>query len=109
MAHSFLFFIFLLEQLVNPKLTLPYWDFTIEELEAENSGDDDELVINPPLFQDSWFGTADPDDNTVSEKILFHGAGTFLFDLFCFFAVPTRQTLSKMGAREDTLRPCFDR
>lgn len=60
----------LLDQLVNPKLTLPYWDFTIEELEAENAlkNDDDELIIMPPLFQESWFGTADPVDNTVSQR-----------------------------------------
>lgn len=61
----------LLEQRVNPKLTMPYWDFTIEELEAENSGDDDELILNPPLFQESWFGTADPVDNTVSANCFF--------------------------------------
>eukprot|EP00752_Nemacystus_decipiens_P008279 g7402.t1 len=56
-------------QRVNPKLTLPYWDFTIEELEAEDglSAEDDELILNPPLFQESWFGTADPVDYKVKD------------------------------------------
>lgn len=53
-------------QRVNPKLTLPYWDFTIEDFEAEKSFDDDDLKIVSPIFQESWFGSADPDDNIVS-------------------------------------------
>ncbi|CAN0136794.1 unnamed protein product, partial [Ectocarpus sp. 8 AP-2014] len=52
-------------QRVNPKLTLPYWDFTIEDFEAEKSFDDDDLKIVSPIFQESWFGSADPDDNIV--------------------------------------------
>ena len=52
-------------QLVNPKLTLPYWDWTIEELDAERESVDGEMVIKSPLFQESWFGTADPDDYMV--------------------------------------------
>lgn len=60
------------EQRVNPKLTLPYWDFTIEEAEAANSGENNKIVIDSPLFQDSWFGTADPNDHTVSEKSFSH-------------------------------------
>ncbi|CAB1105721.1 unnamed protein product [Ectocarpus sp. CCAP 1310/34] len=54
-------------QLVNPKLSLPYWDFTIEDTEAEISFDDDDLKTVPPLFQESWFGSADPDDNIVKD------------------------------------------
>lgn len=53
-------------QLVNPKLTLPYWDWTIEELEAQSASVNGEMVIKSPLFQESWFGTADPDDYMVS-------------------------------------------
>ncbi|CAM9760402.1 unnamed protein product [Ectocarpus sp. 12 AP-2014] len=53
-------------QQVNPKLTVPYWDFTIEYVEAEIAGDD-EIKINSPLFQESWFGTADPVDNVVKD------------------------------------------
>eukprot|EP00903_Cladosiphon_okamuranus_P021957 g20189.t1 len=56
-------------QRVNPKLTVPYWDFTIDEIEAENALDDndEEMIIQPPLFQESWFGTADPVDNAVRD------------------------------------------
>ncbi|CAM9241469.1 unnamed protein product [Ectocarpus sp. 12 AP-2014] len=54
-------------QRVNPKLTVPYWDFTIEYLEAENAADGDEITINSPLFQESWFGTTDPVDNMVKD------------------------------------------
>lgn len=53
-------------QLVNPKLTLPYWDWTIEELAAARASVDGEMVIESPLFQADWFGTADPDDYMVS-------------------------------------------
>lgn len=54
------------EQSVNPKLTLPYWDFTIEDYEAEMSFEDDDLKIDSPIFQKDWFGSADPVDNVVS-------------------------------------------
>ncbi|CAN0031825.1 unnamed protein product, partial [Ectocarpus sp. 12 AP-2014] len=54
-------------QQVNPKLTVPYWDFTVESIEAEIAGDDNEITINSPLFQESWFGTADPVDNVVPD------------------------------------------
>ena len=57
------------EQKVNPKLTLPYWDFTIEEQDAELSFNDD-LKIDSPLFQESWFGSSDPEDNVVSSLFL---------------------------------------
>ncbi|CAN0363328.1 unnamed protein product [Pylaiella littoralis] len=54
-------------QRVNPKLTLPYWDFTIEGLAVKDSADEDDTVISSPLFQDSWFGSADPDDYVVKD------------------------------------------
>ena len=57
------------EQKVNPKLTLPYWDFTIEEQDAELSFNDN-LKIDSPLFQESWFGSSDPEDNVVSSLFL---------------------------------------
>ncbi|CAM9655020.1 unnamed protein product [Pylaiella littoralis] len=55
-------------QRVNPKLTLPYWDWTIEELEAQAASVDGEIVIKSPLFQETWFGTADPDDYVVKDS-----------------------------------------
>lgn len=55
-------------QLVNPKLTVPYWDWTIEEVEAERDYSvTGQFEIKSPLFQASWFGAADPDDWVVSD------------------------------------------
>lgn len=54
-------------QKVNPKLTLPYWDFTIETSTA--GGSEDGVVNQPqtrtPLFQESWFGSVDHTDDMV--------------------------------------------
>lgn len=53
-------------QRVNPKLTLPYWDFTIESSSAGGAGDGvSEPQASSPLLQSSWFGTHDPTDNQV--------------------------------------------
>ncbi|CAM9718956.1 unnamed protein product, partial [Hapterophycus canaliculatus] len=57
-------------QHVNPKLTLPYWDFTIESSTtgAEATKDLDDMfgsTIKTPLFQESWFGSTDPTSQTV--------------------------------------------
>ena len=62
---------------MNPKLTLPYWDFTIEDYEAEMSFNDDDLKIDSPIFQEDWFGSADPVDNVVSVVlgVLFWNTG----------------------------------
>lgn len=53
-------------QVVNPKLTVPYWDFTIE---ASTFGGNTEDIIEPqdnsPLFSPEWFGRHDPDDLMV--------------------------------------------
>lgn len=54
-------------QKVNPKLTLPYWDFTIESsapggLESTVDGGP---LTRSPLFRPDWFGTFDPEDHTV--------------------------------------------
>ncbi|CAN0325141.1 unnamed protein product, partial [Hapterophycus canaliculatus] len=57
-------------QLVNPKLTLPYWDFTIEGSAIGDSDQKDTvdlLLSTSPIFQESWFGTYDPDDNQVKD------------------------------------------
>lgn len=55
-------------QKVNPKLTLPYWDFTIESTDVgglEGTVDDGGPLTRSPLFRPDWFGTFDPEDNTV--------------------------------------------
>ncbi|CBN79226.1 ortho-aminophenol oxidase [Ectocarpus siliculosus] len=55
-------------QAVNPKLTLPYWDFTIETSTAGTKGDGGyQSQTKSDLFQESWFGTADPTDGQVKD------------------------------------------
>lgn len=56
-------------QQVNPKLTVPYWDFTIEGSSIADPGNIsivDLLQGNSQVFQEGWFGTFDPKDNMVS-------------------------------------------
>lgn len=55
-------------QLVNPKLTLPYWDWTIEGVEALKASAGGEVEIKSLLFTAGWFGSADPEDGVVSER-----------------------------------------
>lgn len=56
-------------QAVNPKLALPYWDFTIESSSA--GGVFGEAVSSAQdyseVFQPSWFGSYDPSDYMVRE------------------------------------------
>ncbi|CAM9999705.1 unnamed protein product, partial [Ectocarpus fasciculatus] len=55
-------------QTVNPKLTLPYWDFTIETSSSGSNGEDAfQPQTKSELFQESWFGTVDPTDNMVKD------------------------------------------
>lgn len=53
-------------QKINPKLTLPYWDYTIE---MSTSGGNDGVVEEPqassPIFKEDWFGKTDPHDFQV--------------------------------------------
>lgn len=54
-------------QLVNPKLTLPYWDFTIEtSTSASQEYDPSKPETMSELLHESWFGSADPNDHMVS-------------------------------------------
>lgn len=53
-------------QLVNPKLTVPYWDFTIETTDAADVAYDSKLpYTRTELLSPSWFGTADLNDHMV--------------------------------------------
>lgn len=55
-------------QKVNPKLTLPYWDFTIESSSAGGIFGEstvDQPQVNSEIFQESWFGTVDHSDDMV--------------------------------------------
>ncbi|CAM9430165.1 unnamed protein product [Discosporangium mesarthrocarpum] len=49
-------------QLINPRLTMPYWDFTID-----TSGKDTDMLKDCPLFQESWFGGFDSEDYQVKD------------------------------------------
>lgn len=44
-------------QSINPSVTVPYWDFTIEGTFSEGAE-----FRNSGIFADDWFGTARPDN-----------------------------------------------
>ena len=70
-------------QIVNPKLTVPYWDFTIESSTwGGNTEDITEPQANSPLFASEWFGSSDPDDGQVK-----YGRMDRLACEHCFFPV----------------------
>ncbi|CBJ33496.1 tyrosinase [Ectocarpus siliculosus] len=56
-------------QLVNPMLSLPYWDFTIEGavIDREFGGDYTRLTEASPLWTADWFGGVDKKDYQVKD------------------------------------------
>lgn len=54
-------------QLVNPKVSLPYWDFTIEAaiIDTEYDGDYTKARDVTDLWTADWFGGVDATDNQV--------------------------------------------
>ncbi|CAM9612742.1 unnamed protein product [Choristocarpus tenellus] len=50
-------------QTINPRLAMPYWDFTIETA----IGSDSDFQRLSPLFGESWFGGHDPVDFQVKD------------------------------------------
>ncbi|CAM9846537.1 unnamed protein product [Laminaria digitata] len=55
-------------QLVNPKLTIPYWDFTMETTAATDlTYDPKHPFTRTELLSPSWFGTADLEDNVLKD------------------------------------------
>ena len=66
-SHSLLTNIFEFSlQRVNPKLTVPYWDFTIETTAASKVAyDPNQPLTRTELLSPSWFGTVDFEDYTV--------------------------------------------
>lgn len=53
-------------QLVNPKLTVPYWEFTVESSSQGLSKYVESMPeTRSPLLQTSWFGSSDPIDHVV--------------------------------------------
>ena len=69
-------------QIVNPKLTVPYWDFTFE---SSTMGGNTEAITEPqansPLFTSEWFGRNDPDDLQVK----YGRIDRLTCEHFCFF------------------------
>ena len=59
-------------QLVNPKLTVPYWDFTIETTTATDlEYDPSQPNTRTELLSPSWFGSADLGDGLVRRRVVF--------------------------------------
>ena len=56
-------------QAVNPKLSLPYWDFTIEAdtIDNEYDGDYTKLREASDLWTSEWFGSVDNADFQVRD------------------------------------------
>ncbi|CAM9131049.1 unnamed protein product, partial [Discosporangium mesarthrocarpum] len=51
-------------QSINPMLTMPYWDYTIET----SQGEDSEFKDISPMFDPTWFGDTDDDNQVVSGR-----------------------------------------
>jgi len=43
-------------QTIQPNITIPYWDYTIDSYSVSD-------FVNSPIFYDSWFGAASPDND----------------------------------------------
>lgn len=74
-------------QLVNPMISLPYWDFTIEGAVVDNdeelAGDYTRLSEASPLWTPDWFGGVDKHDYQV---------GFFFFVDFALLGLGDRST-----------------
>lgn len=63
-------------QRVNPKLTVPYWDFTVETSTSNGlDADTPEPQSYSPMFTSEYFGSADPEDHQV--RVLLGSETTF--------------------------------
>ena len=74
-------------QRVNPKLTVPYWDFTIETTPSAGVAYDPNFPFTrTELLRPSWFGTADSEDSMVRRSTtVFISQGFLLVVLFFLF------------------------
>lgn len=58
---------------INPAVTLPYWDFTIEGQAIEDAGQNPSYFLEiTPFFTDDWFGEVDGNNHIINSK--FAGA-----------------------------------
>lgn len=70
-------------QAVNPSLSVPYWDFTIE-----GTSDAPDTFRDSGIFADDWFGTATP-ENVRFVSILEKTKHVFFYSLVREKAVTT--------------------
>ena len=55
---------------INPKITMPYWDFTIEGEEIlDVSGDPDMLFDISPFFNATWFGSSNDEHHIADGRV----------------------------------------
>lgn len=76
-------------QAVNPKLTLPYWDFTIETSSTGGHLGQQEPQRFSPMLTPEYFGDVDEEDHMVGVfSFLRTSSGCYrsCFYLFVFFA-----------------------
>lgn len=84
-------------QAVNPMLSLPYWDFTIESflVDTLHDGDYTKMREVSDLWTEEWFGSVDPEDFQVTQVEV----GTFVVEIF----------LTKSGRHIRSIEDEFDR
>jgi hypothetical protein len=54
---------------IDPSVTLPYWDFTIEGEAIKEIGEVPSYMMKiTPVFSDEWFGSVDPNTNRITNS-----------------------------------------
>jgi hypothetical protein len=57
---------------VNPAVSLPYWDFTIEGQEIKDAGENPSYFLEvTPFLTHKWFGSVDEDGHIADSKFAF--------------------------------------
>ena len=57
---------------VNPAVTLPYWDFTIEGQQISDAGESASYFLEvTPFLNDKWFGSTDENGHVQNSKFAF--------------------------------------
>merc|ERR1712098_190999 len=65
-------------QMIDPKVVVPYWDFTIDSVAFDNGGL--QAWYDSEVFKDDWFGNPAPDND---DKVLAAASVLLLVDLAC--------------------------
>lgn len=54
---------------IDPSVTLPYWDFSIEGEQIKLKGEKPSYMLQvTPVFSDAWFGSVDGDNHIADSK-----------------------------------------